>query len=83
MANRGKTPIPKTQREILNSQIEPFNPPAGSPGFSNTGNPNDSGTFNRGNQLSFKDDNTKLILLTCCRPLDLLNMNYIQVIRDY
>ena len=31
----------------------------------------------------FKDDNTKLILLTCCRPLDLLNMNYIQVIRDY
>jgi hypothetical protein len=59
MANRGKTPIPKTQREILNSQIEPFNPPAGSPGFSDTGNPNDSGTFNRGNQLSFKDDNTK------------------------
>ena len=27
MANRGKKPIPKTQREILNSQIEPFNPP--------------------------------------------------------
>ena len=27
MADKGKTPIPKTQREILNSQIEPYNPP--------------------------------------------------------
>jgi len=59
MANRGKTPIPKTQREILNSQIEPYNPPAGSPGFSETGNPNNADVTNRGNQLSFRDDTTK------------------------
>jgi len=59
MANRGKIPIPKTQREILNSQIEPYNPPAGSPGFSETGNPNDAGTLNRGEQISFRDDTTK------------------------
>ena len=31
----------------------------------------------------FKDDNIKLILLACCRPLDLLDRNYIQVIRDW
>ena len=59
MANRGKIPIPKTQREILNSQIEPYNPPPGSPGFSETGNPNNSNVVNRGNQVSFRDDNTK------------------------
>jgi len=59
MANRGKIPIPKTQREILNSQIEPYNPPAGSPGFSETGNPNNADVTNRGNQLSFRDDTTK------------------------
>ena len=59
MANRGKIPIPKTQREILNSQIEPYNPPEGSPGFSETGNPNKANGVNRGNQLSFRDDSTK------------------------
>ncbi|MCP4252986.1 MAG: hypothetical protein GY936_17790 [Ignavibacteriae bacterium] len=59
MANRGKIPTPKTQREILNSQIEPYNPPPGSPGFSETGNPNTSNALNRGNQVSFRDDNTK------------------------
>jgi len=59
MANRGKTPIPKTQREILNSQIEPYSPPEGAPGFSEMGNPNDAGVLNRGNQVSFRDDNTK------------------------
>ena len=59
MAKRGKIPTPKTQREILNSQIEPYNPPAGSPGFSETGNPNDAGTLNRGEQISFRDDTTK------------------------
>jgi len=59
MANRGKIPIPKTQREILNSQIEPYNPPEGSPGFSETGNPNNANGVNRGNQLSFRDDSTK------------------------
>jgi hypothetical protein len=59
MAKRGKIPTPKTQREILNSQIEPYNPPAGSPGFSETGNPNNADVTNRGNQLSFRDDTTK------------------------
>ena len=58
MANRGKKPIPKTQREILNSQIEPFNPPPGSPGFSETGNPNNANTVNRATQVSFRDDTT-------------------------
>ena len=66
MAKRGKIPTPKTQREILNSQINPYNPPAGSPGFSDTGNPNDSAGMsgntnapNRATQVSFRDDNTK------------------------
>ena len=59
MANQGKTPIPKTQREILNSQIEPYNPPSGAVGFSSTGNPNDANTPNRADQVSFRDDNTK------------------------
>ena len=59
MAKRGKIPTPKTQREILNSQIEPYNPPVGSPGFSGTGNPNDANISNRANQVSFRDDNTK------------------------
>ncbi len=31
----------------------------------------------------FKGDNIKLILLACSQPLDLLNRNYIQVIREY
>ena len=59
MAKRGKIPTPKTQREILNSQIEPYNPPVGSPGFSNTGNPNNANVPNRGEQISFRDDTTK------------------------
>jgi len=59
MARQGKTPTPKTQREILNSQIDPYSPPAGSPGFSDIGNPNNAGIPNRGNQVSFRDDNTK------------------------
>ena len=59
MADKGKIPTPKTQREILNSQIEPYNPPDGAVGFSATGNPNNANTVNRGNQLSFRDDTTK------------------------
>jgi len=59
MAKQGKIPIPKTQREILNSQIDPYNPPKGSPGFSSTGNPNNANIPNRGNQVSFRDDTTK------------------------
>ena len=59
MADKGKTPRPKTQEEIFNSQLETYNPPAGSPGFTNTGNPNDATISNRGNQVSFRDDTTK------------------------
>ena len=60
MAEKGKIPTPKTQREILNSQIEPFNPPPSAIGFSSTGNPNDaSSPLNRGTQTSFRNDTTK------------------------
>ena len=59
MADRGKTPIPKTQREISLSQQQPYNPPDGALGFAETGNPNPVPKFNRGDQLSFKDDTTK------------------------
>ncbi len=59
MAEKGKIPVPKTQREIMNSQIEPYVPPVGAPGFSEIGNPNSATTFNRGEQTSFRDDTTK------------------------
>jgi hypothetical protein len=58
MINKRK-PVPKTQKELSKSQQEPYVPPAGSPGFSPTGNPNDFGNPNRANQTSFKDDTTK------------------------
>jgi len=51
MAERGKIPIPKTQREISISQQEAFD--------TTRGNPNSASTFNRGNQVSFRDDTTK------------------------
>ena len=59
MADKGKTPIPKTQREISISQQQPYNPPPGAMGFAETGNPNPVSTFNRGEQVSFRDDTTK------------------------
>ena len=59
MAEKGKIPVPKTQREIMNSQIEPYTPPAGAMGFSEIGNPNPPSTFNRGEQTSFRNDTTK------------------------
>lgn len=53
MAERGKIPIPKSQKEISNSLINPYNELGG--------NPNDavSDITNRGNQRSFKDDTVK------------------------
>jgi len=51
MAERGKIPTPKTQREISVSQQDAFD--------STRGNPNATSTFNRGNQISFRDDTTK------------------------
>lgn len=58
MINKRK-PIPKTQKELSKSRQEPYIPPAGAPGFSPTGNPNDFGQPNRAHQTSFKDDTTK------------------------
>ncbi len=61
MAEKGRKPIPKTQREISISQQNPYVPPSGAPGFSSTGNPNGEVPFNesRGAQISYKGDNTK------------------------
>jgi len=59
MAN--KKPIPKTQREISISQQEPYQ--QGGPGFQPTGNPNKAEGINRGQQLSFKGDDTKPLAL--------------------
>ena len=61
MAEKGKKPIPKTQRQISISQQEPYVPPAGAVGFSPTGNPNSEKPFkeNRGAQVSYRGDNTK------------------------
>ena len=58
MINKRK-PIPKTQRELSVERQEPYIPPAGAPGFSPTGNPNNSNQPNRANQTSFKGDTTK------------------------
>ena len=58
MAERGKKPIPKTQRELSKSLQEPYvNPETGE----TRGNPNDSSfdPKNRGNHISFKGDTTK------------------------
>lgn len=51
MADSGKIPTPKTQREISISQQDAFD--------STRGNPNATSTFNRGEQVSFRDDNTQ------------------------
>jgi hypothetical protein len=56
---RGRKPIPKTQKEISESLQEPYVPPVGAPGFSPTGNPNNSGNPNRAEQTSFKNDTVK------------------------
>ena len=56
MAERGKKPIPKTQRELSVSQHEPYvNPETGE----TAGNPNGAVDLNRGEQTSFRDDTVK------------------------
>lgn len=56
MADRGKKPTPKTQREISISQQQPYvNPETGQ----TQGNPNSVSTFNRGEQLSYREDTVK------------------------
>ena len=51
MADKGKIPTPKTQREISISQQEAFD--------TTRGNPNNATKMNRGNQVSFRNDSTK------------------------
>jgi hypothetical protein len=52
MAKQGRTPIPKSQEEISNSLITPYDE-------LNRGNPNFPTQPNRGEQLSLRDDTTK------------------------
>jgi len=60
MSERGRKPIPKTQRELSLSHQEPYvNPENGE----TAGNPNPTSTFNRGNEVSFKGDNVKPLSL--------------------
>lgn len=51
MATKGRTPIPKSQKEISNGFVEPYD--------TSRGNPNSTEDFNRGNKVSFRDDTTK------------------------
>lgn len=51
MADKGKIPIPKTQREISVSQQDAFD--------ITRGNPNSASQLNRGEQTSFRNDTTK------------------------
>jgi hypothetical protein len=51
MATQGRIPIPKTQAEIANSFIEPFD--------TARGNPNKPQDLNRGNKTSLRDDTAK------------------------
>lgn len=80
---KGRKPIPKTQKEISESLQEPYVPPVGSPGFSPTGNPNNSGNPNRAEQTSFKGDTVKPLSIGI-QDIDESVMYYFQeVIRPY
>lgn len=52
MATKGRIPVPKSQEEISNSLVKPYDK-------LNRGNPNTRTTLNRGEQVSFKEDTTK------------------------
>jgi len=51
MATRGRKPTPKTQREISNEFINPYD--------TSRGNPNDTPRLNRGEKVSLKGDKVK------------------------
>ena len=51
MAVKGRTPIPKSQKEISNGLIDPYD--------TSRGNPNTTEKYNRGDKVSFRDDTTK------------------------
>jgi hypothetical protein len=74
---KGRKPIPKTQKEISESLQTPYNPPAGSPGFLPTGNPNDANKPNRAEQFSFKNDPVKPLAISL-EDLDWAIMYYFQ-----
>ena len=74
---KGRKPIPKTQKEISESLQTPYEPPAGSPGFSPTGNPNDTNQPNRAEQFSFKGDTVKPLAISL-EDLDWAIMYYFQ-----
>ena len=76
MINKRK-PVPKTQKELSKSRQEPYIPPAGAPGFSPTGNPNDYNQPNRALQTSFKDDTTKPMSINI-QDIDEAIMHYFQ-----
>jgi len=76
MAKQRK-PIPKTQKEISKQLQEPYSPPVNAPGFSPTGNPNDTNNINRANQTSFKDDTAKPLSIGL-EDLDWAVMYYFQ-----
>jgi hypothetical protein len=57
MANQGRKPIPKSQKELSILQQESYN--ESGPGFQPSGNPNSIDGLNRGAQTSFKDDSVK------------------------
>ena len=48
MAIKGRTPIPKSQKEISNDFVQPYDKLG-------RGNPNSDASFNRGNQTSFRN----------------------------
>jgi hypothetical protein len=71
----GRTPIPKTQKEILVDQQVPFDV--------ERGNPNKSNNPNRATQTSFRDDNTKPFSIGI-EDIDQAIMYYFQnVIKPY
>ena len=52
MATKGRIPIPKSQKEISNNFVKPYDE-------LNRGNPNGMDDFSRGKQTSFRGDDTK------------------------
>ena len=52
METKGRVPIPKSQKEISNNLVQPYDELG-------RGNPNATTSFNRGEQVSFRDDTTK------------------------
>jgi hypothetical protein len=75
MATKGRKPIPKTQKEISNSLIDPYD--------ASRGNPNTTEELNRGKKTSFRDDTTKPLTVSI-KDVDESIMYYFnEVIKPY